>query len=97
MNADAEKTLEAWAADWSSPDIEHLLSLFTDDCTYEDVTFGVVNRGKAELKAFANGIFAAFPRLQGRADGPVCGWRLGRDGVDHHGHAQRRLAWYAGN
>jgi len=61
MNTEIEKTLEAWAADWSSPDIEHLLSLFTDDCIYEDVTFGVVNRGKVELKAFADGIFAAFP------------------------------------
>jgi len=38
-----------------------LLSLFSDDCIYEDVTFGVVNHGKAELKAFADGIFAAFP------------------------------------
>jgi steroid delta-isomerase-like uncharacterized protein len=61
MNAEAEKTLDAWAADWSAHDVDHLLSLFTDDCIYEDVTFGVVNRGKAELKAFADGIFAAFP------------------------------------
>jgi steroid delta-isomerase-like uncharacterized protein len=61
MNNDAVKTLEEWAADWSTPNIEHLLTLFTDDCIYEDVTFGVVNRGKAELTAFAEGIFAAFP------------------------------------
>ena len=60
-NPDTEKTLEAWAADWSSADVQHLLSLFTDDCIYEDVTFGVVNHGKAELKSFAEGIFAAFP------------------------------------
>jgi steroid delta-isomerase-like uncharacterized protein len=57
-----EKTLEAWAADWSSPDkVDHLLSLFTDDCIYEDVTLGIVHHGKSELKAFAEGIFAAFP------------------------------------
>ncbi|HXG63650.1 MAG TPA: ester cyclase [Blastocatellia bacterium] len=61
MNTAMEKTLEAWAADWSSPDVEHLLSLFTDDCIYEDVTLGAVNHGKAELKAFADGVFAAFP------------------------------------
>jgi steroid delta-isomerase-like uncharacterized protein len=61
MQGDIEKTLEAWAADWSSHDIDHLLSLFIDDCIYEDVTFGVINNGKAELKAFAEGIFAAFP------------------------------------
>jgi len=61
MQGDIEDTLEAWAADWSSHDIDHLLSLFTDDCIYEDVTFGVINNGKVELKAFAEGIFAAFP------------------------------------
>jgi steroid delta-isomerase-like uncharacterized protein len=62
MDGDVGKTLEAWAADWSSPEkVDHLLSLFTDDCTYEDVTLGVVNHGKAELKAFAEGIFASFP------------------------------------
>ena len=38
-----------------------MLSLFTDDCIYEDVSFGAVNHGKAELKSFADGIFAAFP------------------------------------
>jgi len=61
MHADAEKALDAWAADWSSHDVDHLLSLFTDDCLYEDVTFGVANHGKAELRAFADGIFAVFP------------------------------------
>ncbi|MBR8835885.1 MAG: ester cyclase [Stigonema ocellatum SAG 48.90 = DSM 106950] len=64
INADVETTLDAWAADWSSHDVDHLLSLFTDDCLYEDVTFGVVNHGKAALKAFADGIFAAFPDLK---------------------------------
>jgi len=44
-------TLESWAALWSSHDIDALLSLFTEDCVYEDVTFGAVNRGKAELRA----------------------------------------------
>jgi len=61
MHANAENALDAWAAHWSSHEVDHLLSLFTDDCLYEDVTFGVVNHGKAELKAFADGIFAAFP------------------------------------
>jgi steroid delta-isomerase-like uncharacterized protein len=71
-----EKTLEAWAADWSSHDMEHLLSLFTDDCIYEDVTFGVVNHGKAELKSFADGIFAAFPdfRIEPKSRFVAGGW-----------------------
>lgn len=53
--------LEAWAMAWSSHDTEKLLSLFTDDCIYEDVTFGVINRGKEELRAFADGVFAGIP------------------------------------
>lgn len=57
-----EQLLEDWAKYWSSPnDIERLLSLFTDDCVYEDVTFGAVNHGKEELRTFAKGVFAAFP------------------------------------
>lgn len=56
-----EVVLENWAAAWSSHDAEKVLALFTDDCVYEDVTFGVVTRGKEELRAFANGAFAAVP------------------------------------
>ena len=55
------QVLEAWAAAWSDHDAEKLLSLFTEDCVYEDVTFGVVNRGKQELRAFAEGVFATVP------------------------------------
>jgi len=50
-----------WAAAWSHHDVEKLVSLCTDDCVYEDVTMGAVNRGKAEMKSFANAVFAAFP------------------------------------
>jgi steroid delta-isomerase-like uncharacterized protein len=49
------------AAAWTAHDVEKLLSLCTEDCTYEDVALGVVNRGKAELRAFATGVLAAFP------------------------------------
>ena len=41
-----------------------LLALFTDDCVYEDVTFGVVTNGKQELRGFAEGAFAAVPDLK---------------------------------
>jgi hypothetical protein len=50
--------LEARAMAWSSRDTEKLLFLFTDDCVYEDVTFGAINRGKKELRALADGGFA---------------------------------------
>lgn len=46
---------------WSSHNVETVLSLCTDDCVYEDVTMGAVNRGKAEVRAFADAVFAAFP------------------------------------
>jgi steroid delta-isomerase-like uncharacterized protein len=54
---------QRWAAYWSSHDMDRLLSIFTDDCVYEDVTLGVVNHGKAELAPFARGFFTAFPDL----------------------------------
>jgi steroid delta-isomerase-like uncharacterized protein len=56
-----DRMFEDWAAAWSLHDVEKLLSLCTDDCVYEDVTMGAVNRGKAEVKAFADAVFAAFP------------------------------------
>jgi len=56
-----DRMFEDWAAAWSLHDVEKLLSLCTDDCVYEDVTMGALNRGKAEVKAFADAVFAAFP------------------------------------
>jgi steroid delta-isomerase-like uncharacterized protein len=35
----------------------------TEDCIYEDVALGVVNRGKDELVAFGNGFIAGVPDL----------------------------------
>ena len=61
---DMERVLEEWATAWSSHDTEKLLALFTDDCVYEDVTFGVVNRGREALRAFADGVFAGVPDFQ---------------------------------
>jgi steroid delta-isomerase-like uncharacterized protein len=46
---------------WTAHDVDKLLSLCTDDCIYEDVTMAVVNRGKGDLRTFANGVLAAFP------------------------------------
>ncbi|GAC1465857.1 MAG: hypothetical protein PVSMB5_08090 [Ktedonobacteraceae bacterium] len=59
------RLLEDWAAAWSDPgSVDKLVSLFTDDCVYEDVTMGAVNHGKTELKNFYNMIYAAFPALK---------------------------------
>ena len=56
-----DTALKEWAAAWSSGDPDRLASIFTDDGVYEDGTMGVLTGGKAELKAFADGIFAAIP------------------------------------
>ena len=58
---DQKRALEQWGEYWSAHDMERLLSLFTDDVVYEDVTMGVVNRGRAQLRAFAEGFFGGFP------------------------------------
>lgn len=64
VTSKAEQILDDWATAWSSHDPERVLALFDDDCVYEDVTFGAVNRGKVELRAFANGTFAAVPDFE---------------------------------
>jgi steroid delta-isomerase-like uncharacterized protein len=58
-----EQLLERWATAWSSHDPEEVLSLFTDDCVFEDVTFAVVTRGREELRGFVAGAFAAIPDI----------------------------------
>jgi steroid delta-isomerase-like uncharacterized protein/uncharacterized protein (TIGR02118 family) len=61
---DVHATLDEWAAAWSAHDAERIARLFTSDCVYEDVTLGVVNRGRDELRAFAGAIFAAAPDFE---------------------------------
>jgi len=39
---DLERMFDDWAMAWTSNDPEKVLALFTDDCFFEDVTFGVV-------------------------------------------------------
>src|SRR5215510_5902548 len=56
--------LDDWQIAWSSAkkkDTERVLALFAEDCVFEDVTFGVIVRGKEELRSFVNGAFAAIP------------------------------------
>jgi steroid delta-isomerase-like uncharacterized protein len=62
--ADVEQLLDEWAVAWSSNENtnpERVLALFADDCVFEDVTFGVVVRGKEALRSFVSGAFAAVP------------------------------------
>jgi uncharacterized protein (TIGR02246 family) len=59
--SDLARMFDDWVIAWTSNDPELVLALFADDCVFEDVTFGVVARGKEELRSFANRAFAAIP------------------------------------
>jgi hypothetical protein len=88
--SDLERLLDDWATAWSSSDSsdpERVLALFVDNCVFEDVTFGVVVRGREELLSFVNGAFAAVPRLQIWNQKPICCWPMGYYRVGHVGHS----------
>lgn len=60
--SDLEKLIKDWAEAWSSSDtLEKLLSLFTDNCVYEDLPLGVHTNGKAELEQFYHQTRTNFP------------------------------------
>lgn len=56
--------LQAWATLWSSNDTDAFLSLFTQNCHYEDVAFGLTNEGKPQLKDFFRATRTALPDLK---------------------------------
>jgi len=41
-----------------------VVTFYTEDVVYEDVAYGVVNHGRAELRKFAAGFFEAVPDLK---------------------------------
>ncbi len=55
---------EKWIAAWNSHNPDKMLSLFTDDIFYEDVAFGEVSHGSAELRKFAASEFEGVPDLE---------------------------------
>jgi len=59
-NAIAEK----WIAAWNSHSPDKMLPLFSDDIVYEDVAFGELSHGKAEVSKFAASEFEAVPDLE---------------------------------
>ncbi len=58
MATDTEKMAKDFIAAINAQDMDKVLSFFTDDCVYEDVAVGKVNRGKQELKDFVTGWYA---------------------------------------
>ncbi len=53
--------LQEWANLWSSNNVDAFLSLFTENCHYEDVAFGLVFEGKMQLKDFFTATRTALP------------------------------------
>ena len=57
----SDRTLLRFAECWSSHNADEFLSLFTEDCVYEDVAAGRLSSGKAELRASYEMAFTAIP------------------------------------
>src|ERR1039458_3206659 len=55
---------EKWIAAWNSRSPDKMIPLFTDDIFYEDVAFGEVSHGGAEVRKFAASEFEAVPDLE---------------------------------
>lgn len=57
--------IEQWIQDedaaMSSHDVEKILSLYSDECVYEDLAIGKINKGKEEIRSFLIAGFTAFP------------------------------------
>jgi steroid delta-isomerase-like uncharacterized protein len=58
------RVAESFIAAWNSHEVERVIPMFTNDVLYEDVTFGAINHGSAELGKFAASIFAAVPDVK---------------------------------
>src|SRR3981081_2322054 len=55
---------EKWIAGWNSHDPDKMLPLFTDDIFYEDVAFGEVSHGRAEVRKFVVAELEGVPDLE---------------------------------
>ena len=55
---------EKWIAGWNSHDPDKILPLFTDDIFYEDVAFGEVSHGQAEVRKFFLSELEGVPDLE---------------------------------
>src|ERR1700732_5385066 len=55
---------EKWIAGWNSHNPDKMLPLFTDDVVYEDVAFGEVSHGQAEVRKFVVSELEGVPDLE---------------------------------
>ena len=61
METDVEKLYRKYIAAWLARDIEAVVSFFVEDCIYEDVALGALNRGKSEVRTFVQATLTAIP------------------------------------
>lgn len=57
MTADSTRLVKEYLAAWNAHDSEALLSLFTEDCVYEDVALGRLEQGKDSVRALVQSVF----------------------------------------
>jgi steroid delta-isomerase-like uncharacterized protein len=62
-NGDAA-VAEKWIAGWNSHNPDKILPLFTDDIFYEDVAFGEISHGQAEVRKFFLSELEGVPDLE---------------------------------
>ena len=61
METDVEKLYRKYTAAWLARDIDAVMSFFVEDCIYEDVALGALNRGKSEVRTFVQATLTAIP------------------------------------
>ena len=64
MATDLDKLLKDYLTAWDAHDVEKMLTFCTDDCVYECMALGMVNRGKKELKEFFSSMFVDLPDVK---------------------------------
>src|SRR2546428_843964 len=63
VQADNMAVAQNWVAAWNAHDADAVAALLTTDAVYEDVPFGLVNHGPAQIRAFAQFFFTVVPDL----------------------------------
>jgi len=64
MTMDMTKNIDEYKLAWNSHDVNKIIAFFTDDGIFDDVAQGTVYRGKKEVTAYLNTLFADMPDLK---------------------------------
>ena len=61
MSANNEKLLDDMYVAWRDHDVDRLVGYYSEDCVYEDMAMGVVNRGRDGVRGFAEEVLKTMP------------------------------------